>query len=94
MDFFRADCLSDACKYIECIFSKSIFSWPSLQGWKDVVIPIIFLLVVEWKQREYSHGLDISRIKSKPLRWLMYLFVSFLIISLGGHSVNFIYSQF
>ena len=54
---------------------------------------ILVLLIVEWIQRNREHGLALDRVRSAPLRWIIYYAV---IISLffGEGVETFIYFQF
>ena len=58
-----------------------------------VILGIGILLFIEWIRRKHNHGLDIQ-IRSRVVRWIIYLAVLFIIFALGGHSENFIYFQF
>ena len=56
---------------------------------------IVILLLVEWMQRNYKHGLTLNSEKiTKPIRWSIYLILVFLILSYGAEKQEFIYFQF
>ncbi|MDR0811172.1 MAG: MBOAT family protein [Paludibacter sp.] len=103
--FFRADTISDAFRYIAKIFSQSLFAKPYVS---DILLDRFFpktdvlalfamiplMLVIEWLMRDKQHGLQIDGIRSKPLRWAIYLGVLLLIWVFGGQQQAFIYFQF
>ncbi|PHR68767.1 MAG: membrane-bound O-acyltransferase family protein [Lutibacter sp.] len=92
--FFRIDTVLDGFKYLGKIFSISLFSMPMLPG-KSVFIGIVFLLLVEWMQRNKEHGLSLEGLKISPIiRWSFYISIVFIIILFGGSSNDFIYFQF
>ena len=91
---FRAESISQAWNYFCGIISKSLFTLPQTKGNHAVLICIVFLIVVEWLQREKSHVFELSAIKQRWLRWSIYLIVLFFIFIFGGHTTNFIYFQF
>ena len=90
--FFRASNITEALSYIQKMFSITLFSFPSV----DIkpFIYILILIIIEWFQRDKSHGLQINAIKHAPLRWGIYCFVFCLILFLGARSQSFIYFQF
>lgn len=56
---------------------------------------ILIMLIVEWLQRDKEHGLEISTIKRKWLRWVIYYAVFLMIIGFNpADTSNFIYFQF
>lgn len=59
-------------------------------GWFFVAL----MLVVEWVQREKDHGMEISGLRSKPLRWCIYMLLLFCIFIYGGETTSFIYQVF
>ena len=52
------------------------------------------MLVVEWLHRRRDHGLDIANMRSKPLRWGVYLLLVLIIFLNGGETTAFIYQVF
>ena len=91
--FFRAESISDAFAYLGGIFDKSLSTLPNTSGQNMVIVSIGLLLLIEWIKRTYNHGLDLQ-IKSKIVRWIIYLAVILVIFAFGGNSENFIYFQF
>ena len=59
-------------------------------GW----LLVIGMMVVEWLQRNREFGLEISGIKSRAIRWCIYLVILFCIYWLGGGEQHFIYQVF
>jgi D-alanyl-lipoteichoic acid acyltransferase DltB (MBOAT superfamily) len=96
---FRADNMTHAWHYISEICSSSLFSAPNTRprlAYTPYVafFSIILLSVVEWLSRNRQHGLQIDRIKSSTLRWVIYYVIVILIWAFGGQSETFIYFQF
>ena len=54
----------------------------------------ILMLVVEWFQRDKSHGLEVSNIKYSWLRYVVYYILIVLILNNFGEEKAFIYFQF
>lgn len=91
--FFRSTTIGDAFQYIKIMFSKSLFSFPSMTP----VIPLVnicILLIIEWKQRKKSHGLSIDHNMKTFKRWSIYISIALLIAMFGGIQQEFIYFQF
>ena len=89
--FFRAATITDALSYIYSMFSKSLFTLPTID-----VKPLAFigiLVLVEWLQRHNQHGLE-KVSKSLFIRWSIYALIIFSIILFGAQSQSFIYFQF
>lgn len=91
--FFRAESITDAFAYLGGMFDKSLITLPDTSGQNMVIVSIGLLLLIEWIKRTYNHGLDLQ-IKSKIVRWFIYLAVILVIFAFGGNSENFIYFQF
>lgn len=91
--FFRAQDMGHAISFLKGILSTSLFSMPEVQP-VQVLILIALLVAVEWIQRKKEHALKIEEIKTRSIRWLVYLAISLSIIFLGGEQQEFIYFQF
>lgn len=101
---FRAKTISIAFDYLKNIFNKSLFSVPhtdfspnfaQIISKNTLVVMIIFLIVVEWLQREKQHGLEFNQNSNRYFRWFSYFVVSFIIILFGNFSrTEFIYFAF
>lgn len=59
-------------------------------GW----ILVIGMMIVEWIQRNKEFALELSGVKSRVVRWSIYLVLMFLIYWLGGGEQHFIYQVF
>jgi hypothetical protein len=90
--FFRSDTVSNAVEYIAKLADINAY------GLLEVDIkPLFFILIlvaVEWLNRKKHHGLELSSVRSRVLRWLIYLTVFVLILLFGASSDSFIYFQF
>ena len=73
--------------------SHGLFSIPSIGAVSNWLF-VLLLLFVEWVQRDKEHGLEISRIGSRPLRWSIYLVLILVIFLYGGETTSFIYQVF
>jgi alginate O-acetyltransferase complex protein AlgI len=90
---FRSETIGQSIEYIRGIFSSSLFSIPQVFPITEILIALI-LIIAEYSQRHKEHALQIEKIQSRPLRWVIYLGVAFIIIFFGGSSHQFIYFQF
>ena len=91
---FRADSIGQGWKIICSILSPSILSAPNVSGITGFSLAICLMLIVEWLNRDKSHPFAIEWIKAWPIRAIVYFFIFVLILTLGGHTENFIYVQF
>ena len=92
--FFRAENITKAFDYLFRMINPSIFSLPHKIP-IYVLGLIIFLIIIEWLQRDKQHALQIDDYKfSKFLRWGCYYFIIFLIMIFGATKQTFIYFQF
>lgn len=92
--FFRAESVGHALGYLNGIFQGSLLSFPdhsSLHVWLSILI----MLLMEWIHRDKQHGLQLNTHKiAKPLRWFIYILLSFSIAFFMGEASPFIYFQF
>lgn len=96
--FFRAETLGGAFEYIARMFT-TFHRAPGefLEFIDDCDEPfslLIFMILVEWFQRCKSHGLDMSSIKYRPIRFCIYYVILILIYRYGTEDQDFIYFQF
>jgi D-alanyl-lipoteichoic acid acyltransferase DltB (MBOAT superfamily) len=92
--FFRADNVEHAVNYISEIFSKSIFTFPSIVP-DNIIILIGIFLIIEWIGRENQYAIQNLGSKwHRSIRWAMYYFIFFVILYFGGSKQQFIYFQF
>ena len=91
---FRAESIGRAWDYLQSICNDALFSRPSVSGITGYSLAICLMLLVEWIQRKQPHPLDLTSVKSKVVRYVIYFGILFLVFVLGGHAVNYIYFQF
>lgn len=93
---FRAENITQAYSYIYHMFD-TLFESHHISFEKTAIYMGIMLLVVEWLQRDKQHALQFSGsglFRIKVVRWLVYLFLTVVIVCFRGHSQTFIYFQF
>ncbi len=92
---FRAGSIGQAWKYICGICDASIIAIPIKKKLLlECVVFISLLLSVEWLQRNKQHGLNQIPIKSKAVRWFIYIALIYIVLCFGGETEQFIYFQF
>ena len=92
--FFRAENISHAMTYISHIFSRSLFSIPTIIP-KVTFILIILFLIIEWFGRENQYALEKFGLKiPQVIRWAFYYILVFAIFYFAGSEQQFIYFQF
>ncbi|MBO7572039.1 MAG: MBOAT family protein [Bacteroidales bacterium] len=92
---FRAGTITDAWYYICGLFDSSLFTIPSISKRDLIVVPfIVILIVVEWLNRQESHGL--FRVGKLPYiyRYLVYTLIILIIFFMRTAPKAFIYFQF
>jgi alginate O-acetyltransferase complex protein AlgI len=90
---FRANTIGQAYHYIIGLFSLSLFTLPEIH--LNPLLFILIMFIVEWKQREKEHALQINELKHPELKLLVYYALMFTILVWGNFGVKeFIYSQF
>jgi len=93
--FFRSESLYKALSYIYHIFVNPFFlkNMHFLHSTK-IIVPILFLVVMEWLHRHYEFGLDL-KINKRYQRWAIYEITLLMILFLGAfNKTEFIYFQF
>lgn len=91
--FFKADSATEAFAILKKIFFE--FNLTDVQSWypKRLLI-VLFLLLVEWFQRDKLHPLHIGFLP-KAMRYLIYGLIIFAILFLGTYDYSpFIYFKF
>jgi alginate O-acetyltransferase complex protein AlgI len=92
--FFRSESLIDAMRYIAGIFSRSLFTLPTIRP-KDLVILLIIFILIEWQGREKQFAIQTLGLKWKqPARYILYAIILFSIFWFGSKEQQFIYFQF
>lgn len=98
---FRAESITIACDYISNMCNSSIFAIPNFREIGLGLIKltytigfVIILQIVDWTQRKQDFGLEISNIKYRFIRWVIYLFIILIFTIFAGGQETFIYFQF
>lgn len=96
---FRSETMTDAAQYLASMFDSSFFEFRKnitvqYRLILKVSVFIIFMIVVEWFNRNKSFGLDLSDSKSLPARLGICYLMIFLILTYGAQPAQFIYFQF
>lgn len=96
---FRSESIQQFGNIFSSLFSYSIFDIPKVHGANNIsaLISLFFIsvmLIIEWKNRDKSFGLDLNLIRSSKKRYLIYLFLFFSLYFWSGNTSNFIYFQF
>lgn len=90
--FFRAENYSESIEYFKQMFSETLFEKPNMS--RFFIVLLFGFLFLEWLRKDKEHLLEISDIKSKPIRYGIYLGVMFMIFVYSGSNQSFIYFQF
>lgn len=93
---FRAENMSQAYDYISHMFG-SLFESSHIGFEKSAIYWAIILLLIEWLQRDKQHALQFAGrtpFSMRPVRWLIYIAITVVIVCFRGHSQTFIYFQF
>ena len=88
---FRAENIAEFFNYCSSILTNWNVNC-AVSGTKAVLF-IIFMLIIEWINREKEFPFQIS-ISSRMLRWSLYILIAFLCLTQAGKQVQFIYFQF
>ncbi len=101
---FRAPSMTDAAQYIMAMCDSSLFNLSgciSLMGGLQLtksVPAILFLIVVEWMQRNKQHALQLTgnslMTRNLALRYTFYIVFIMIILVYSGRNSEFIYFQF
>lgn len=92
--FFRAENISHALTYISGIFSKTLFTVPTIKP-LFLFLLIVGFVVIEWLGREEQYAISKLGFRWKtPLRYAMYYALIFTIFWFSAKGEQFIYFQF
>ena len=96
---FRSETIGDVVQYFSTMFDSSFFDFRKditvqYRPMAKVFIFIIFMLLVEWHNRNKAHGLDLSSTKFAVVRIGFYYLLIFFILMFGAEAAHFIYFQF
>lgn len=89
--FFRAANMTQAAGYLHRMCSGIP---GNIAVERRIGVFIAVMLIVEWIARKREHGLELDRIRSRPLRWLIYMLVALAAFYFGAPAQTFIYFQF
>ncbi len=97
--FFRSENIEHALKYLNTIFSKSLFTIPkfdiSNMFTLQITLVIVFFMIIEWNGRDKEHAIANFGFNWNPyMRKGFYLSIIFLIFLFLGNEQQFIYFQF
>ncbi len=93
MIWFRSDSVTGAHQYIAHIFSSELFALPQPLSLAKFAPAILLLIAFEWLQRQHVHPLVLDRFP-RPVRWLAYYCLLYMISNFGVTNQSFIYFQF
>lgn len=92
--FFRSKSVGAAFDYLSGIFSKSLFTVPSILPLVTLFLVAVFV-VIEWLGREDQYALQNFGFKwARPVRWSFYFANVWVILFFSGNQHEFIYFQF
>jgi len=92
--FFRSENIGQALGYVSGIFSKSVFTIPTIRP-SNLIVLLILFMIIEWFGREEQFA--IAKLGSKwkrPMRHAVYYLIVFVIIMFSKKDQPFIYFQF
>lgn len=96
--FFRAENVGHALRYLNEIFSPSLFTIPSFQNTRKalpVIVLLLIFVIIEWLGRERQYAIaDLDLKLKQPLRYAFYYLIIAAIFWVGGKEQQFIYFQF
>ncbi len=96
---FRADNMDMALGYLERMFFDGSFVPVTLPPkFEKTILCMGIMLVAEWLQRRSGHGLSFrlasGTLRPTVVRWSVYWFLAFMILSAPGSDTSFIYFNF
>lgn len=95
---FRADHIGQAGAFLWAMVSNGLTGASIIDHYGMLYILFgILLLVIEWIQRSHEHALHLEAfavMRTRAMRFALYLFIILLIITFTGKSQAFIYFQF
>ena len=92
--FFRSENLTHAIHYISQIFSRSLFTFPTIRPTVLFILLILFI-IIEWFGKEQKYALENLGLKLEKLfRYAVYYAIIIAIFWFSGKEQQFIYFQF
>lgn len=90
--FFRAQNIGEAFKYISEIFTKSLFTAPTIHS---IIFVMILFIIVEWLGREEAYPIKNLFFRfPKSIRWAFYFIIILMIFNWQTTQQQFIYFHF
>lgn len=94
---FRAPTVTDAWEYVGAMCSNGLWTMPYIGGVGSrafTAIAIAVMMGAEWIQRNEHHGLAVMALRSKWLRYAIYIVLIAMMLWNGNPGDTFIYFQF
>lgn len=91
--FFRAESLTHAGSYLQNLFGPGLFALPDPLVQAKFMPWVAGFMLFEWVQRNEESPLDFPRFP-RPVRWMLFYLVLYLISNYGAAPQSFIYFQF
>ena len=95
---FRSNGMESLTTWVSGICNSSLLTIPWLMNkyfYIPLMISIVILLIVEWSNRTKDHALQIDTIKSRTIRWGIYMFLLLsMFVMANVNNAQFIYFQF
>ncbi|SDS80134.1 D-alanyl-lipoteichoic acid acyltransferase DltB, MBOAT superfamily [Gillisia sp. Hel1_33_143] len=92
--FFRAENIRHSLSIFKEIFSKTLFSIPTVLPFM-IILLLLFFITIEWSGRRNEYAIEKLGFKtSRYARWGFYMFIATLIFLFDGKEQAFIYFQF
>lgn len=94
---FRAESITEAYGYTAHMFSNIGTFTVAAMGAKKAMLWVFVLVAVEWLQRNRQHAFQLPEkglLKSRVVRWVIYLIVFLSCVLFSGQKTDFIYFQF
>lgn len=96
---FRSSTIGNALGYIVGIFTHTVFPQTGLESLSktNIIVTIVFIIVLlfaEWANKDNRHAFDFSNIRSRIIRWAIYILITFSILLFAGKATPFVYFQF
>ena len=94
MVIFRSETIGKAFDFYLSLFSKSLFSKPSLLH-KPLLLLIFIFITIEWFGRGKQYAIEVLGSSwPKPIRYVLYYLIVILILWYSGKDQQFIYFKF
>ena len=94
---FRAETVSQSWEILRQMCSHSLWTMPYIGSRSMIIVTVFaiaFMMLVEWVQREEQHGLALSSLCSRTMRYTVYLLLIAMMLWNTGSGAEFIYFQF